>query len=201
MRHKNQIGPPHFLFWSSNQPPWWIMGNMWSSPCDALSFTCQPRCSYNWNWDLGKQVNATLHWAAKWEKTHTKPHQPSSLRLHWLGCPAAGECRKAHWWTTERTYFAVGNNQRRRKFIWNLVYTILWSLKSWNCCYNFLCCHIANQNTAFVSKILFKFETGGILIPLFCFSFYMNHHWSKQNIAFFLLTGYLWLRRNIKKWL
>lgn len=72
MRRKKQIGPPHFLFWSFNQPPWWIMGNVWSRPCDPLSFTCQPHCSYNWNWDIGKQVNATFHWAAKWEKNPRK---------------------------------------------------------------------------------------------------------------------------------
>lgn len=114
MRRKKQIGPPHFLFWSFNQPPWWIMGNVWSRPCDPLSFTCQPRCSYNWNWDIGKQVNATFHWAVKWEETHAKPHQPSFLRLHWLGYPALSECRKAHWWTTERRYSAV--EKRKRNF-------------------------------------------------------------------------------------
>lgn len=85
------------------------MGNVWSAPCDPpVIYMSTSRRLYNWNRDIGKQVNATLHWAAKWEKTHTKPHRPSFLHLRWLGCPAAGECRKAHWWTKERRCSAVG---------------------------------------------------------------------------------------------
>lgn len=141
---KNQIGPPHFLFWSFNQPPWWIMGNVWSGPCDPLSFTCQLFCSYNWNWDIGKQVNAAFHWAAKWGKTHAKPHQPSSLRLRWLGCPAAGECGRTHWWTRGRNCSVVGKSQRRGNdfFFLSLLTLKLHSYlflksKSRNCCNNF----------------------------------------------------------------
>ena len=73
---------------------------------------------------------------------------PSSLHLRWLGCPAAGECWTARWWTTVKRYSAAERRKRRETiFILDLpsftshlhfINSIHWGLKAWNCCYNFL---------------------------------------------------------------
>lgn len=132
MRRKKQIGPPHFLFWSSNQPPWWIMGNVRSGPCD-------PPCHLQVN--LAVRTTEIEILVNKWmphfieqqreRKPTQKPHQPSFLHLHWLGCPASGECGRAHWWTRETRCSAAGKIRRSGKV--NLPCSCL----HWCCSHNF----------------------------------------------------------------